>query len=54
MAYKIEITILAEQEYASAFNYYEEQQLGLGGRFEKETDNIMEKLKVKPFLFQRK
>jgi hypothetical protein len=54
LAYKIEITILAEQEYASAFNYYEEQQLGLGGRFEKETDNIMEKLKANPYLFQRK
>ena len=54
MVYKLEITILAEKEYSSSFHYYEEQQPGLGDRFEKETDYLIEKLKVNPYLFQRK
>ena len=54
MVYKLEITILAEKEYSYSFHYYEEQQPGLGDRFEKETDYLMEKLKVNPYLFQRK
>jgi hypothetical protein len=52
--YKIEITILAEDEYSSAYNYYEDQQFGLGEKFEKETEYVLDKLKVNPFLFQRK
>lgn len=44
MVYKLEITIVAEKEYSSSFHYYEEQQPGLGDRFEKETDYLMEKL----------
>ncbi len=54
MIYKIEITILAEDEYSSAYNYYEDQQFGLGEKFEKETEYVLDKLKVNPFLFQRK
>lgn len=54
MNFKIDITILAEEEYSTAFSYYEEQQLGLGSKFEKETDFLMAKLKVNPYLFQRK
>ncbi|MFN7911387.1 MAG: type II toxin-antitoxin system RelE/ParE family toxin [Bacteroidota bacterium] len=54
MAYKLEITILAAEEYNSAFNYYEKQQQGLGDKFEKETDNLIEKLRANPYLFQRK
>ena len=52
--YKLEITILAEEEYFSAFNYYENQQQGLGNKFEKETEYLMDQLKVNPYLFQRK
>ena len=52
--YKIEITILAEEEYSSAYNYYEDQQYGLGEKLEKETEYVLDKLKVNPFLFQRK
>lgn len=54
MPYKIEISSLAEEEYSSAFNYYEEQQSGLGDTFEKETDYLIAKLRVNPYLFQRK
>ncbi len=52
--YKLEITILAEEEYWSAFHYYEEQQPGLGKKFEKETEDLMDHLQVNPYLFQRK
>ena len=52
--YKLEITIPAEEEYASAFHYYEKQQQGLGRKFEKETDRLIEQLKLNPYLFQRK
>ena len=52
--YKIEITILAEEEYSSAYNYYEDQQYRLGEKLEKETEYVLDKLKVNPFLFQRK
>ncbi|MBP9068506.1 MAG: type II toxin-antitoxin system RelE/ParE family toxin [Bacteroidia bacterium] len=54
MSFKIEITTLAEEEYSSAFHYYEQQLSGLGDKFEKETELLMDKLKVNPYLFQRK
>lgn len=54
MAFKIEITVLAEQEYSSAFHYYEEQQSGLGDKFENETEYLINKLKANPYVFQRK
>lgn len=52
--YKIEITNLAEEEYSSAFHYYQEQLPGLGIKFEKEVEDLVEKLKANPFLFERK
>ena len=52
--YKIEISTLAEEEYSSAYTYYEDQQHGLGEKFEKEAEHLIDKLKVNPFLFQRK
>ncbi len=54
LAFKIEITNLAEEEYASTYHYYEEKIYGLGDKFEKETESLMEQLKTNPFLFQRK
>lgn len=54
MEYKVEITLLAEEEYSDAFHYYEEQLDGLGIKFEKETENLVNKLKTNPYLFQRK
>jgi len=54
VAFKIEITILAEEEYYSAYHYYQGQLSGLGEKFEKETDYLMDKLKTNPYLFQRK
>jgi len=54
VTFKLEITTLAEEEYSSAFHYYEAKQLGLGDKFEKEADYIMDKLKQNPYLFQRK
>ena len=53
-SFKIEITTLANEEYVSAFHYYEEQQIGLGTKFEKETDYLIDKLKENPYLFERK
>jgi hypothetical protein len=53
-SYKIEITILAEEEYSSAFHYYEQKQSGLGDKFEKETGYLIDKLKENPYLFERK
>ena len=52
--FKLEITSLAEEEYSFAFHYYEDQQQGLGEKFEKETESLMEYLKANPFLFQRR
>lgn len=54
MVYKIEILVLAEEEYFSAYRFYESQKSGLGFQFEKETDSIIDKLKFNPFLFQIK
>ena len=54
MAFKIEITVLAQEEYVSAYRYYEEQVYGLGERFEAETESLINKLKSNPYLFQRK
>ncbi|WP_317899003.1 hypothetical protein [Aurantibacillus circumpalustris] len=54
MAFKLEITSLAEEEYSSAFQYYEEKQPGLGDKFEKETDHLIDRLKLNPYLFQHK
>lgn len=54
MAFRIEISILAEEEYASGFHYYEEQQPGLGDKFEKEAEQIIDRIRVNPYLFQRK
>jgi hypothetical protein len=54
MVFKLEITALAEEEYSLAFSFYQLQQLGLGDKFEKETDDLINKLKVNPYLFQRK
>lgn len=52
--YTLKITVLAEVEYSSAFQYYENQQSGLGNKFEIETEYLMNQLKVNPYLFQRK
>jgi len=54
VSFKLEITTLAEEEYSSAFHYYEEQQPGLEDKFERETDQLMDKLRQNPYLFQRK
>jgi hypothetical protein len=54
MVFKLEITDQAEEEYSLAFIYYQGQQLGLGDKFEKETDYLINKLKANPYLFQRK
>jgi hypothetical protein len=54
VTYRLEITTLAEEEYSSAFYYYEGKQPGLGDKFEKETDDLIGKLKANPYLFQRK
>ncbi len=52
--YKIVISQSAELEYASAYHYYEDQLVGLGDRFEKETDFLIDKLKQNPYLFERR
>lgn len=52
--YTLEITILAEEEYSAAFHYYQDQQHGLGNKFEKESEYLLDRLKMNPYLFQRK
>jgi hypothetical protein len=52
--FKLKITISAEEEYVSAFHFYEERQCGLGDKFEKETEYLIDHLKINPYLFQRK
>jgi plasmid stabilization system protein ParE len=52
--YKLFFTELAEGEYIEAFKYYEEQQEGLGEKFEFEIENIIKYLLTNPFIFQRK
>jgi hypothetical protein len=54
VVYKIEISVLAEEEYFSAYHFYENQSSGLELKFEKETDTILDKLKLNPFIFQCK
>ncbi len=51
--YKILITELAENEFVSAYQYYELQQIGLGLRFEAEIEIIFKHLISNPFIFQR-
>ncbi len=45
---------MAEEEYSSAFLFYQEQVLGLGDKFEKEVDYLITQLKRNPFLFERR
>ena len=54
LIYKIEITILAEEEYASGYKFYEQRQQGLGDRFELEVEKVISQLNRNPYLFQRK
>ncbi len=52
--YKLFFTELAEGEYIEAYSYYEEQQKGLGDKFELEMDSIIEYIIGNPFIFPRK
>ncbi len=52
--YKLFFTELAEGEYIEAYSYYEEQQKGLGEKFEFEMDSILNYIVANPFIFQRK
>ena len=54
MEYVILFTSFAENEYISAFQFYEDKQNGLGLKFETETSNLIEHLKQNPHQFQRK
>jgi hypothetical protein len=52
--YSLKISTSAETEYISSFKFYEDQQSGLGERFEKEAESLMNQIRLNPFLFQRK
>jgi plasmid stabilization system protein ParE len=52
--FKIEITENAESEYISGFQYYEQQVIGLGVKFELEADVLLKQISENPYLFQRK
>jgi plasmid stabilization system protein ParE len=52
--FKVEITEYAESEYVLGFEYYEEQVVGLGVKFESEADTLLKQISENPYLFQRK
>ncbi len=52
--FKVIFNELAEREFVNSFQYYEEQQVGLGQKFESELAKILSKISKNPFLFQRK
>ncbi|KAA5537324.1 type II toxin-antitoxin system RelE/ParE family toxin [Taibaiella lutea] len=46
--YSIVFHPLAEEEYNQSYNWYEEQLIGLGERFEGEVEIILTKLTIQP------
>lgn len=52
--YKILFNELAESEFVIAFQYYEQQQIGLGVKFEIDTEFIIQHISENPYIFQRK
>lgn len=52
--YKLLFTEFAELEFADAYKYYEEQQKGLGKKFEMEYEEIIRHLVSNTYIFQRK
>ena len=51
MSYTLIFNVEAENEYLTAFIWYEEQQKGLGERFENETEEQLGKIKANPLLY---
>ncbi len=51
MSYTLIFNIDAENEFIAAYQWYEEQQKGLGDRFENETEKQFEKIKANPLIF---
>jgi len=49
--FKIELLEVAEIELSDSYDWYEEQQLGLGNRFYKEISYYLNLLESKPYLF---
>ena len=52
--FKIKYSELAEIEFIQAYNYYEEQTIGLGEKFITEIDTIITTIGKNPYLNQRK
>lgn len=52
--YKIQITINAEKEILSAYNFYEDQQISLGEKFLNELETSFKLIQKNPYLFARK
>ena len=51
MSYTLIFNTDAENEFISAYTWYEEQQKGLGERFEKETEKQLEKIRTNPLFY---
>ena len=51
MSYTLIFNALAENEYIAAILWYEEQQPGLGARFESETGKQLQRIIANPFAY---
>src|SRR5690606_4407228 len=52
MAYTIKLLREAEKDLASAFEWYEEKQQGLGKRLQREMGACITRIRKNPYLFQ--
>ncbi len=51
MSYKLIFNSIAENELISAVEWYEEQEFGLGERFERETEKQLQKIVTNPVAY---
>jgi len=50
--FEVELLLEAELEFSEAYDWYEEQQSGLGNRFFKEVNHYLQLIENNPFHFQ--
>ncbi len=54
MGYQLNILSPVTKEVQESYDWYEEQQQGLGKGFANEVDIFLQKIEINPFLFQAK
>jgi plasmid stabilization system protein ParE len=54
MSYRVEFSPLAESELQVSFDWYEEQEPGLGERFLETIDRLLKSISLNPEIFSKK